>query len=274
MKIKYGTLIYEEKDKVGIITLNRPEARNALNYPLFLDLDDAVRGCTAKAMVITGAGTAFCAGGDMKQLKPMGYLWRNYRTGVLTEPEEEMCRRTLQTNRLNSSMDALLYTNIPIIAAVNGPAAGQGLEIALTADIRVASEKATFSAAFVKRGYIGDAAVFGRLSQLVGREHTAELLMTGDTIDAQRALEIGLVSRVVKHEDMMETAMGIAKKIAGNPPLAVQAYKEGLRNTLDPNWRAMGSWLDAQWVFEEGSEDYKEGVMAFIEKRMPNYTGR
>jgi enoyl-CoA hydratase/carnithine racemase len=274
MKIKYETLIYEEKGKIAIITLNRPDVRNALNYPLFLDLDDAVRGCSAKAMVITGAGTAFCAGGDMKQLKEMSYLWKHHGTGVLTEPEEEICRRTLRTNRLTSSMDALLYTNIPIIAAVNGPAAGQGLEIALTADIRVASEKATFCAAFVKRGYIGDAAVFGRLSQLVGREHTAELLMTGDTIDAHRALEIGLVSRVVKHDEVVEAATGIANKIASNPPLAVQAYKEGLRNTLDPNWRAMGSWLDAQWVFEEGTEDYKEGVRAFIEKRIPNYTGR
>ncbi len=274
MKMKYETANYEENDDIGIITLNRPEARNALNYPLFLDLDDAVRGCTAKAMIITGAGTAFCAGGDMKQLKEMGYIWRNRGTGVLTEPEEEMCRRTLQCNKLNSSMDALLYTNIPIIAAVNGPAAGQGLEVALTADIRVASENATFCAAFVKRGYIGDAAVFGRLSQLVGRERTAELLLTGETIDAQTALDIGLVSHVVKHEEMMDTAMGIARKIASNPPLAVQAYKEGLRNTLDPNWRAMGFWLDAQWIIQEGSEDYKEGVSAFIEKRVPKYSGR
>ena len=274
MKMKYETTIYEEIDEVGIITLNRPEARNALNYPLFLDLEDAVRGCTGKAMIITGAGSAFCAGGDMKQLREMGYLWKHHGTGTLTEPEEEMCRRTKQTNKLNSSMDALLYTNIPIIAAVNGPAAGQGLEVALTADIRVASENATFCAAFVKRGYIGDAAVFGRLTQLVGREWTAELLLTGDTIDAQTALEIGLVSRVVKHEEMMDTAMGIAKKIACNPPLAVQAYKEGLRNTLDPNWRGMGSWLDAQWILQESSEDYKEGVSAFIEKRVPKYTGR
>ena len=274
MEIKYETVIYEEKGKVGVITLNRPEARNALNFPLFLDLEDAVRGCSAKAMIITGAGSAFCAGGDMKQMKEVTYLWKNYGTGKLTETEEEICRRNIQTNKLTSSMDALLYTNTPIIAAINGPTAGQGLELALAADIRVASETATFCAAFVKRGYIGDAAVFGRLVQLIGRERTAEMLMTGDTIDAQTALQIGLVSRVVKQDQVLDTALEIANKIASNPPVAVRAYKEGLRNTLDPNWRALGSWLDAQWMLEEATEDHQEGRRAFIEKRVPQYTGR
>ena len=170
--------------------------------------------------------------------------------------------------------DALLHTDIPIIAAVNGPAVGWGMELALMADIRVASENAKFGELFVIRGLCCDAPGLGRLAQLVGRERAAELLFTGEVITAQQAADMGMVSRVVPHDDLMPTAMEIAAKIAGNPPLAVQAIKAGLRRTLDPDWRDTGNWAMEQITALRATEDSKEGVAAFLEKRKPVYVGR
>jgi enoyl-CoA hydratase len=142
------------------------------------------------------------------------------------------------------------------------------------ADIRVASEKAKFGELFVIRGLCCDAPGLGRLAQLVGREAAAELLFTGEVIDASRAKEIGLVSRVVPAEQLLPTALGIAKKIAANPPLAVKAIKAGLRRTLDPDWRDVGSWAIGQIQQLRKTADSIESVRAFIEKREPKFVGR
>jgi enoyl-CoA hydratase len=256
-------LTYEVTDHVGVITLNRPEAMNSLNYELYMALEDTVRGSQARALVITGAGRSFCAGDDVKQILGGG-----------APPPPESRERSKRTGGLTPAADALLYTDIPVIAAVNGAAVGWGMEIALMADIRVASRAAKFAELFVVRGLCCDAAGLGRLAQLVGRERAAELLFTGDVIDAETALAIGLVSRVVEPEALMDTAMGLARKIAGNPPLAVQALKAGLRRTLDPDWRDTGRWAIEQITRLRATEDSKEGVAAFLEKRTPVYVGR
>jgi len=151
-----------------------------------------------------------------------------------------------KTGGLTPAADALLHTDIPVIAAINGPAVGWGMELALMADIRVASERAKFGELFVVRGLCCDAPGLGRLAQLVGRETAAELLFTGDVIDAHQAKILGLVGRVVPHDDLMSTAMEIAHKIARNPPLAVQALKAGLRRTTEPDWRDTGRWAIEQ----------------------------
>ena len=256
-------LLYEVNDHVGILTLNRPEAMNALTYELYADLEDTVRSSTARVLVITGSGRAFCSGDDVKQIlggnkpAPEGFSERSARTGGLTP-----------------AADVLLHTDLPVVAAVNGPAVGWGMELALMADMRVASERAKFGELFVLRGLCCDAPGLGRLAQLVGRERAAELLFTGDVIDAATAREAGLVGHVVPHNELMPKALDLAGRIARNPPLAVQALKAGLRRTLDPDWRDTGSWAIEQIGRLRSTEDSKEGVAAFLEKRDPVYVGR
>jgi enoyl-CoA hydratase/carnithine racemase len=253
-------LLFEEADHVGVLTLHRPEARNALTYSLYAALEDAVRTTTARCLVITGTDPAFCSGDDVKQILS--------KTGdASTRPGGPL------VPRLTPLCDALLHTDVPVIAAVNGAAVGFGMEIALMADIRVASERARFGELFVKRGINCDAPGLGRLAQLVGRETAAELLFTGRVISGAEAKALGLVSRVVPHDELLSTAVALAGEIAANPPLAVQRLKAGLRKALDPDWAELGEWVTASLIELFQTADHREGVSAFLEKREPRYTG-
>lgn len=256
----YTELTYEVSGDVGVITLNRPEARNALTYTTYSELEDAVRSTSARCLIITGADPAFCSGDDVKQV--MAQAGERVASGLSSEP------------RLTPAAGVLLGTDVPIIAAVNGAAVGWGMELALMSDIRVASELARFGELFVKRGLCCDVPGLGRLAQLVGRERAAELLFTGRIIDATEAREIGLVSRVVPHDDLLPTAMSLAGDIAANPPLAVQRMKQGLRKALDPDWEDLGRWVSASLGELFRTEDHREGVASFLEKREPKFVGR
>jgi enoyl-CoA hydratase len=257
---EYQEVIYEERDHVGVLTLNRPEARNALTWTTYAELEDAVRTTTARCLVITGADPAFCSGDDVKQIM----------AGPKGPPSEQLAREP----RLTPAADALLHTDVPVIAAVNGAAVGWGMELALMADLRVASDRARFGELFVKRGLCCDAPGLGRLVQAVGREKASELLFTGEVIDADEALRIGLVGRVVPHGELMAAALERAAVIAANPPLAVQALKRGLRRTIDPDWQDVGRWVSTNLAELFRTEDHKEGVASFLEKREPHYQGR
>ncbi len=179
MRTSPTEITYDEADHVGVITLNRPDARNALTFTTYAELEDAVRSTTARCLVITGADPAFCSGDDVKQI--MQSAGDRVASGLATTP------------RITPAAEALLTTDVPVIAAVNGAAVGWGMELAVMADLRVASERAKFGELFVKRGLSCDVAGVGRLAQLVGREHAAELLFTGRVIDAEEAQAIGLV---------------------------------------------------------------------------------
>jgi enoyl-CoA hydratase len=252
-------LTYEVRGDVGVITLNRPEARNALTHTTYRLLEDAVRSTTARCLVITGADPAFCSGDDVKQ--------------VMVAAGEAVSASLRSAPTITPAAAALLESDVPVVAAVNGAAVGWGMELALMADIRVASEKAKFGELFVKRGLCCDVAGIGRLAQLVGREHAAELLFTGRVIDATEAQAIGMVSRVVPHDELLPNALGLAAAIAANPPLAVQRLKRGLREALDPDWNELGAWVSSSLAELFRTDDHKEGVAAFLERRPPTFRG-
>jgi enoyl-CoA hydratase len=256
----YEEIRTERRGEVEVVSIDRPEARNALTFRTYAELERAVRETTARCLVITGADPAFCSGDDVK--KVMGGGDARPAAALAQEP------------RLTPAAAALLATDVPVIAAVNGPAVGWGMELALLADLRVASERARFGELFVLRGLCCDVAGLARLAALVGREKAAELLFTGELIDAAEALRIGLVSRVVPHAELLPAALALAERIAANPPLAVQRLKAGLREALDPDWEALGRWVSASLGELFRTEDHREGVRAFLEKRAPRYVGR
>ena len=250
----------ERRGDVEIHTLDRPEARNALTHRTYAELERAVRETTARCLVVTGAGSAFCSGDDVKQVMGGG--------------DGRVSERLAADPRLTPAAGALLGSDVPILAAVNGPAVGWGMELALMCDLRIAAEGARFGELFVLRGLCCDVAGLARLASLVGREKAAELLFTGDLIDAREAERIGLVSRVVPDHELLETTLSLAERIAANPPLAVRRIKAGLREALDPDWDALGRWVGRSLAELFRTEDHREGARAFLEKRAPRFTGR
>ncbi|MEM9745809.1 MAG: enoyl-CoA hydratase-related protein [Actinomycetota bacterium] len=256
----YTEISYDVEGHVGVLTLRRPEARNALTHTTYAELEDAVRTTTERCLVITGADPAFCSGDDVKQ--------------IMVAEGDRVSERLEREPRITPAADALLTTDVPVIAAVNGAAVGWGMELALMADIRVASDRAKFGELFVKRGLNCDVPGLGRLAAVAGREVAAELLFTGRVVDASEAERLRLISRVVAHDELMPTALGLAHEIAANPPLAVQRLKAGLRTALDPDWDELGRWVGASLAELFRTEDHREGVAAFLERREPRYTGR
>jgi enoyl-CoA hydratase/carnithine racemase len=260
------TVRWELRDHVGIITLDRPETRNALTHAMYGELERLVREAPAtgaRCLVVTGTDPAFCSGDDVRQVMGGGV------EGAAPLQSPAAAREP----RLTPAADALLHTDLPVLAAVNGAAVGWGMELALMADLRVASDRAKFGELFVLRGLVSDIAGLGRLAQLVGRERAAELLFTGEVIDADEARAIGLVGRVVPHPELMSSALALADRIAANPPLAVQRLKAGLRRALDPDWADLGAWVSASLAELFRSNDHREGVAAFLERRPPTFTG-
>jgi enoyl-CoA hydratase/carnithine racemase len=254
------------KDGIATLTLNRPERLNALGDSLRDDLLDAVTRASAdhevRVMIVTGAGKGFCAGGDVKA---MNAAKEDRRERPLIEKIAPSRDRTLLAMR-----DAPQ----PIIAAVNGAAAGAGMNLALGCDIRIASTAAKFSQAFVRRGLHPDWGGTYFLPRVVGMAKACELIFTGDIIDAAEALRLGLVSQVVAPEALMPTANDLARKIATGPPIAVRLAKRALYHSVDSDLRAALEFETfAQNVCSE-TEDAREGIRAFVEKRAPVFQGR
>ena len=248
---------------VAVITLDRPHRRNALNYRAYDQLEAAFRAASedlqVRCVVVTGADPAFCSGDDVGE--------------IMAGPKAVSAAPAAAPTATPAAIAALECAK-PVIAAVNGAAVGWGMELALFADIRIASEKARFAELFVKRGLPCDVGGFYRLPAIVGPAKAAELHFTGDVIDAAEALRIGLVSEVVAHAALMPHAMALAARIAANPPLAVQRLKAGLNMTAYGDPREIGAWAMGAIRELMRTEDHREGVASFLEKREPVFRGR
>jgi len=249
---------------VAVITLNRPHRRNALNYQAYAELESALRAASedpdVRCVVVTGADPAFCSGDDVGE--------------IMAGPKAVSDTPSPTTFKPTPAAMAALDCTKPMIAAVNGAAVGWGMELALFADIRLASEKAKFGEIFVKRGLVCDVGGFYRLPAVVGPAKAAELLFTGDIFDAAEALRLGLVSEVLAHEDLMPRALALAGRIAANPPLAVQRLKAGLNRTAYGDPHEIGAWAIENIRDLMRTEDHREGVASFLEKREPVFRGR
>jgi enoyl-CoA hydratase len=265
-------LLYEKQDAIAYITINRPEARNALSPEVVCRFADAVldyaKDDSLRAAIITGAGDkAFCAGGDLGSMLPL-------LTGA-REPENEWDRRVL-TEPVVMAASALRDFDLPkpVIAAINGFCFAAGAELILGTDIRIAASHATFAFPEVKRGLIPFAGSTVRLARQIPQALALELMLTGDPIDAATANRIGLVNHVVPAVELMDRAKAIARNIAANGPFAVQRIKETVLKTS-------GLSLSNSYVIEDlakdsvfDSEDAKEGPRSFMEKRAPRFSGR
>ncbi|GGE17190.1 enoyl-CoA hydratase [Polymorphobacter glacialis] len=260
-------VLYAVADNVAVITLNRPERRNALNWNAYAMLEAALRRASAdeevRCVIVTGADPAFCSGDDVHEIM----------AGPKNFAATHAARTTVTFQPTPAAM-AALECEKPMIAAVNGAAIGWGIELALYADIRIASEAARFSEMFIKRGLVCDVGGFYRMPAIVGPAKAAELLFTGDVITAAEALRIGLVREVVPHAELMTAAQALAARIAANPPLALRFMKQGLARAAYGDPREMGAWAIETIRRLMDTEDHKEGVASFIEKRALVFTGR
>jgi enoyl-CoA hydratase/carnithine racemase len=261
----YKCLIYEEEEGIATLTMNRPERLNALGDTLRDDLHHAIVRASdnpaVRVIILTGAGRGFCSGGDVKAMHDA--------------KERDQGRPLFEKVAPGRDKTILAMRDAPkpLIAAVNGPAAGAGMNLALACDMRIAATTAKFGETFVKRGLHVDWGGTYFLPRLVGMAKACELIFTGDLIDAEEALAMGLVSNVVPPEELMPTVRQLARKIALGPPLAIRLAKRALYRSQDSDLRsALEFETYAQNICSE-TEDAREGIRAFVEKRSPRFTG-
>ena len=257
----FSSLRWEVGDGIGTITLDRPDALNSLDAALKGELLAVIRAAdrdpAVRAVILTGAGRAFCAGQDLKErLEPDP-------TPLDVEVRE----------RFNPIVLAMRRSPKPIVAAVNGVAAGAGASLAFAADLRIAAESATFVLAFGRIGLVPDSGASWFLPRLVGAAHAAELVYLSDPMPAEEALRIGLISQVVPAEHLMDHARTLATKIIQGSPSAIALTKRALARSLEVGLvEALDHEASLQGIAGR-SPDHAEGIAAFVEKRPPRFSG-
>ena len=265
LSVPTDDLLVQHEGHVLTLTLNRPDRLNAISTPMLAELSDVLRAANTdsgvRAVVLTGAGRGFCSGLDLKeQAAGDGSVLGGggYRLFDLHNSPPVVINR----------MDK------PVICALNGAAAGYGMDMALGCDIRIASERAKLGALFTKRGIVPESGGTWYLPRLLGWAKAAEVAFLGEVLDAQRSLELGLVNQVVPHDDLMEVTMEMANKIANNAPLAVQSTKRLMRLGLDETFEAAVDHVLLQLLPLVQTDDFKEGIKSFMERRAPEFEGR
>lgn len=263
--MSYETIQLELRGAVGVITLNRPESLNALNTEVGREFQAAIgdgRKRGVRAIVLTGAGRAFCAGGDLREMQKIAQ-----QEGKVEAFFDEPLRQ------LNECILMIRRTPLPFVAAVNGAASGGGCNLALACDLVIAGENARFNQAFIKIGLVPDCGGTFILPRLVGWKRAAEMMMTGDVVTAARALEMGMINAVVPDDELMARALAMAEKLAQAPTAAIGRIKELLEASATNDYGGQLE-LERQTQIQSGlTKDFREGVAAFLEKRSPKFVG-
>ncbi len=263
-----GVIKLEKQGHVAVLTLTRPEAMNALGQEgdgaevtaacAEIEADPAIR-----VTVLTGEGRAFSAGGDVKAMRD--------RTGAFGGSAYDI--REGYRRNIHRIVKSLYNLETPLVAAVNGPAIGLGCDVACMADVRIASEKAKFGVTFLKLGLIpGDGGAW-LLPRIIGSARAAELLFTGDVIDAETAVNWGLISRAVAPEALMEEAMALATRMAGQPPQSLRLAKTLMRHGATASYDTIMEMSAASQALMHLTDDHMEGVNAILDKRAPTFKG-